>query len=66
MTSDKEFVQSFVEYGVNGLTQRQEGSFTHFVDQGSEKRWIFVHRVKMTDLVPDKRLIKLWVSLLNW
>jgi len=54
-TRDKLPVQSFVEYGTNGFSQRQEGNFTHFIDQGSEKRWIFVHRAKMTNLVPDKR-----------
>ena len=55
MTRDKELVQSFVEYGANGFAQRQQGNFTHFVDRGNEKRWIFVHRVKMTDLVPDQK-----------
>lgn len=55
MTRDEEFVQSFVEYGTNGFTRRQEGNFTHFVDQGKQKRWIFVHRAKMTDLNPDQR-----------
>ena len=55
MTKEKEFVQSFVEYGINGFAQQQKGSFTHFIDRGWEKRWIFVHRVKMTDLVPDRK-----------
>lgn len=54
-TEDNIPVQSFVEYGTNGFVQKQEGTFTHFVDQGTEKRWIFVHRVKMTDLIPNTR-----------
>ena len=54
-TNDGILAQSFVEYGTRGFTQRQEGKLSHFIDGGSEKRWIFVHRAKMTNLEPDKR-----------
>lgn len=43
-----------VEYGVNKLDQTAYGSSTEFVDGGSEKRKLYMHRVFITGLTPDQ------------
>ena len=46
---------SIVEYNKAGfpLTMRASGSITKFQDGGSEKRILYIHRVKLTGLAPD-------------
>ncbi|KAJ1524563.1 hypothetical protein ONE63_011050 [Megalurothrips usitatus] len=46
---------SVVEYGVGGFALKAEGSTTKFVDGGSEKRVMFIHRVTLKDLIPDAK-----------
>ncbi|XP_014257280.1 acid phosphatase type 7-like [Cimex lectularius] len=43
---------SIVEYGVNDLNERAEGSAKRFVDGGPEARAQYIHRVKLTNLRP--------------
>ena len=49
---------SVVEYNMVGeklFSRMVTGSFTKFTDGGSEKRVEFIHRVKLTGLIPGKR-----------
>lgn len=45
-----------VEYNKAGfpLTLRASGDITKFTDGGSEHRVLYIHRVKITGLVPDQ------------
>lgn len=48
---------SIVEYNMVGekpFSRRATGSVTKFTDGGSEKRAEFIHRVKLTGLIPDR------------
>ena len=48
---------SIVEYNMVGespFSHRATGSVTKFTDGGSEKRVEFIHRVKLSGLVPGK------------
>ena len=47
---------SIVEYNKAGfpLTLRATGDITKFTDGGSEHRVLYMHRVKLTGLVPDQ------------
>lgn len=45
----------YVEYGINGLRESAEGVTTKFTDGGSEKRVLYIHRVTLTDLIPDQK-----------
>ena len=48
---------SIVEYNKAGfpLTLRASGGITKFTDGGSEHRVLYIHRVKLTGLVPGQR-----------
>lgn len=45
--------QSVVEYGEFKLDKVKFGNQTKFIDGGSEKRVMFIHRVLLTDLTPN-------------
>ena len=47
---------TIVKYSKAGfpLTLRESGSVTKFTDGGSEHRVLYIHRVKLTGLVPDQ------------
>lgn len=45
--------QSIVEYGLNRFDQVEFGKETKFIDGGSEKRIMYVHRVLLKSLQPD-------------
>ncbi|MFA8344294.1 MAG: fibronectin type III domain-containing protein, partial [Rhodothermaceae bacterium] len=47
---------SIVEYNKAGfpLTLQATGGITKFTDGGSEHRVLYIHRVKLTGLVPDQ------------
>lgn len=47
--------ESIVEYGYQGLQFAVKGEQTAFVDGGSEKRKLFMHRVRLTNLRPLTR-----------
>lgn len=46
--------ESMVEFGDSSLNQLAVGSSQMFVDGGSEKRSMCIHRVQLTNLVPGK------------
>lgn len=46
---------SVVEYGRSGYEMRATGTETPFVDGGSEKRVLYMHRVKIANLRPLTR-----------
>lgn len=46
---------SVVEYGINGLNFKTTGYRTLFVDDGTEKRKQYIHRVKLNDLKPHQK-----------
>ena len=46
--------ESVVEYGLEGLNQKQNGSWELFVDGGDEKRQMIIHRVILNNLTPGK------------
>jgi len=46
---------SIVEYGVKTLSQTAKGYADVFIDGGSEKRMIFIHRVTITGLIPGQK-----------
>lgn len=50
---------SVVEYGHTNLTLVAKGIEEKFVDGGSQKRALYMHRVKMTGLVPGSQYSKL-------
>ncbi len=45
---------SIVEYGVNELSKSAHGESNKFVDGGSEHRSLYVHKVTLTKLIPEK------------
>ena len=47
---------SIVQYNKAGfpLTLQASGGITKFTDGGSEHRVLYIHRVKLTGLVPDQ------------
>lgn len=45
---------STVEYGARYLDQTAYGSSTEFIDGGSEKRKMYIHRVIITGLTPGQ------------
>ncbi len=45
---------SIVEYGVNELSKSAKGESNKFVDGGAEHRTLYVHKVIITKLVPEK------------
>lgn len=49
--------QSFVDYGIKQLTNRTSGSMTKFVDGGSAKRTLYIHRVLLTNLTAAQTYI---------
>ena len=49
---------SIVEFGLNNLTQVAKGIEEKFVDGGSQKRVLYMHRVKMTGLKPGSQYSK--------
>jgi len=56
VTLDLKFAnESLVEFGESGLTKLANGTVDTFVDGGSEKRKIYIHRVCMTNLTPNTR-----------
>jgi len=54
VTLDNKTIDCFVEWGQGELTHKANGTIRYFVDQGKEKRIIYVHRALMTGLKPDK------------
>ena len=59
---------SVVEYGIvqNHLTKTATGSATKFIDGGLAKRQQFVHRVKLTGLLPKQKYCNLLVFHINY
>lgn len=49
---------SVVEFGIGGLALKAFGKTQKFTDGGSEKRYMFIHRVKLSDLSPDAKYSK--------
>ena len=45
---------SVVEYGSRGLDSKARGVQDTFVDDGAEKRVLYIHRVKITGLTPGQ------------
>lgn len=45
---------SIVEYGILGLNGRASGSASLFVDGGSEKKSQYIHRVTLSNLLPQE------------
>ena len=43
---------SVVEYGSRGLNSKTRGVQDTFMDDGAEKRVLYIHRVKLTGLTP--------------
>lgn len=56
--------ESIVEYGINDFKNVVTGVSEIFVDGGSEKRKINIHRVILTDLKPDQTYSN-YISLIN-
>jgi len=54
VTLDNKSVDSFVEWGLGNLRHKANGTITNFVDEGKEKRVIYIHRALMTGLKPDQ------------
>lgn len=50
VTFDDISTAPLVEYGIGALTEMVKGSTTKFVDGGSQKRTIYVHRVLLENL----------------
>ena len=50
---------SIVEFGINDLNLVAKGTEDKFVDGGSQKRVMYMHRVKITGLKPGNRYSKL-------
>ena len=46
---------SVVEYGAEGLNKTAKGYEDVFIDGGSEKRMMYIHRVTITGLRPGKK-----------
>ena len=46
---------SIVEYGVKELNKRAKGDEDVFIDSGSEKRMMYIHRVTVTGLHPGQK-----------
>lgn len=46
--------ESMVEFGLTSLNQVAQGSSQVFVDGGTQKRSMTVHRVQLTNLVPGQ------------
>ena len=46
---------STVEYGINSLNNSANGNYTLFVDGGSEKRKLYIHRVTLRNLNPNQK-----------
>lgn len=57
---------STVEYGISKLNLRKTGNVTKFVDGGSNKRVIYIHRVLLTDLVPGTDYVYHCGSVDGW
>ncbi|KAK2173036.1 hypothetical protein NP493_909g00016 [Ridgeia piscesae] len=57
---------SIVEFGLNNLTQVAKGIEEKFVDGGSQKRVLYMHRVKMTGLKPGSQYKYHVGSSLGW
>ena len=52
---------SYVEYGLNNLNMRAKSSgAAKFVDGGSEKRAIYIHKVTMTHLKSGQKYSRSW------
>ena len=49
---------STVEYGINNLDSSANGTSTLFVDGGTEKRKIYIHRVTLKNLKPNQKYSK--------
>ena len=55
--------ESVVEYGVHDFKSLATGVSEIFVDGGSEKRKINIHRVVLSNLLPDETYSKIWLIL---
>lgn len=45
---------SVVQYGIMGLSSEKYGNSTRFVDGGDENRVQYIHKVKLTNLLPEE------------
>ena len=45
---------SVVEYGIGGLSAKSSGSASLFVDGGHERRSQYIHRVTLSNLLPEE------------
>ncbi|XP_023231291.1 acid phosphatase type 7-like [Centruroides sculpturatus] len=57
---------SIVEYGDMKLDKRAKGMMTKFVDGGSEKRVLYIHRVLLTNLLPNHTYVYHCGSNMGW
>jgi len=64
--STKNFTESVVEYGINGLALRATGSSTKFTDDGPRKFFQFIHRVTLKNLQPKSHYMYHCGSDLGW
>ena len=49
---------STVEYGIDNLDNSAVGTSTLFVDGGTEKRKLYIHRVTLKNLKPNQKYSK--------
>ena len=50
---------STVEYGIDKLNDSVHGNCNLFIDGGSEKRKLYIHRVTLKNLKPNQKYSKL-------
>lgn len=65
-TLDDPGEESIVEYGINGFALNAVGRREKFVDGGKEKHSQWIHRVTLTDLMPESKYIYHCGSNLGW
>lgn len=61
VTFDKTAI-STVEYGIDNLDDSANGTSTLFVDGGSQKRKLYIHRVTLKNLKPNQKYSKFVVK----
>uniref|UniRef100_A0A146M8T4 Purple acid phosphatase n=1 Tax=Lygus hesperus TaxID=30085 RepID=A0A146M8T4_LYGHE len=64
--STKQRAPSVVEYGIDGLARSVKGTVKKFVDNGPRQLAQYIHRVKLSDLLPKQRYVYHCGSNLGW
>ena len=54
---------STVEYGIDNLDNSAVGTSTLFVDGGTEKRKLYIHRVTLKNLKPNQKYSKFNITI---